>query len=260
MPEGDTIHYAAGRIRAALEGRVPERILTPQPRHRMDRWPEKLAGRALRSVDAHGKHLFLRFEGELTLHSHLRMTGSWAVQRDGSPWRRSQRRAWLVLAGAGWEAVEFDGPVLELMSEARARTDPRLADLGPDVIGESFDERLVLARLREDDPTRPIGDALLNQRTLAGIGNMWKAECCFAAELDPWRATADVADEQVIAAVAFARTEMTRSAREGKGFRTRPHAVYRQAGRPCPRCGTTVRQRGQWENNRVTFWCPGCQR
>ncbi|HEX9480980.1 MAG TPA: DNA-formamidopyrimidine glycosylase family protein, partial [Solirubrobacteraceae bacterium] len=99
MPEGDTVHRAAERIRAALAGRVPERILTPQPRHRLNRWPEKLAGRALSAVDAHGKHLFLRFEGGLTVHSHLRTSGSWAVQREGSPWRRSERRAWLVLAG-----------------------------------------------------------------------------------------------------------------------------------------------------------------
>jgi endonuclease-8 len=260
MPEGDTIHYAADRIREALCGRVPERILMPQPRHRMDRWAEKLAGRRLSAVDAHGKHLFLRFDGGLTVHSHLRMTGSWRVQREGSPGGRPRRRAWLVLAAGGWEAIEFDGPVLELMSDARARSDPRLADLGPDVIGEGFDEQRFLARLREVDPTRPIGDALLDQRTIAGIGNMWKAECCFAAQLDPWRPTAEVADEQVLAAVAFAREQMTRSAREGKGYQTRPHAVYRQAGKPCRRCGTTIRQRGQWENNRATYWCPGCQR
>ncbi len=126
------------------------------------------------------------------------------------------------------------------------------------MIGENFDERTFLRRLREDDPTRPIGDALLDQRTIAGIGNMWKAECCWAAELDPWRATGAVADEQVLAAVAFAREEMTRSVREGA--HVRPHAVYRRQGRPCPRCGTAIRVRGQWENNRVTFWCPGCQR
>jgi endonuclease VIII len=258
MPEGDTIHRAAGQIRAALAGRVPERIATPHPRHRLDRWPEKLAGRALSAVDAHGKHLFLRFQGGLTLHSHLRMTGSWAVQAEGRPPRRSMRRAWLILAGGGWEVVEFDGPVLELMSDARVRADPRLSGLGPDVIGERFDERRFLTRLREDDPTRPIGDALLDQRTVAGIGNMWKAESCFAAGLDPWRPTAEVGDAEVLAAVAFARERMGRSAREGA--HTRPHAVYRQAGRPCPRCGTAIRQRGQWENNRVTFWCPGCQR
>jgi endonuclease-8 len=153
--------------------------------------------------------------------------------------------------------VQFDGPVLELISDVRARTDPRLAGLGPDVIGEQFDEALFLRRLRQDDPTRPIGDALLDQRTVAGIGNMWKAESFFAVGVDPWRHTAEVPDAQVLAVIGFAREQMSRAVREG--VRARPHAVYRRAGMACPRCGTRIRQRGQWENNRVTFWCPGCQ-
>ncbi|MGO9490090.1 MAG: Fpg/Nei family DNA glycosylase [Solirubrobacteraceae bacterium] len=257
MPEGDTIHYAAQQIRSVLEGHVPERILTPQPRHSLERWPERLAGRALRSVDARGKHLLLRFEGELTLHSHLRMTGHWDVHPDAQRWSRARRRAWLVLSRDGWEVVQFDGPVLELLSDARARTDPRLAALGPDVIGPSFDEATFLRRLRQDDPTRPIGDALLDQRTIAGIGNLWKSESCFGARVDPWRPSAEVPDRQVLQVVGFARRHMAQSARDG--FAARPRAVYRRAGMPCPRCGTPIRQRGQWENNRLTFWCPGCQ-
>jgi endonuclease-8 len=257
MPEGDTIHHAANRIRPVLAGAAPEQILTPQARHRSDRWPERLAGRPVESVDARGKHLLLRFAGGLTIHSHLRMSGSWGVYREGQRWRRSPRRAWLILRRAGLEVVQFDGPVLELLSEDRVRSDPRLAGLGPDVIGAEFDERLFLRRLREDDPTRPIGDALLEQRTVAGIGNIWKAESCFAAGIDPWRATAKVTDEEVRAIVAFAREHMAISAREG--FPARPRAVYRRAGMPCPRCGTRIRERGQWEHNRLTFWCPGCQ-
>src|ERR1700689_5700144 len=105
MPEGDTIHRAADRLRAVLEGCVPEQILTPPPRHRFVRWPERLAGRAVRSVDAHGKHLFIRFDGELTLHSHLRMTGSWGVHREGARWKRARGRAWLGLRGGEWSVV-----------------------------------------------------------------------------------------------------------------------------------------------------------
>ncbi|MDX6667066.1 MAG: endonuclease, partial [Solirubrobacteraceae bacterium] len=119
MPEGDTIHFAARRVRSVLEARVPEEILTPQRRHDRDRWPERLAGRAVRSVDAHGKHLFLRFDGDLTLHSHLRMTGAWGVYERSRHWRRSPRRAWLVLRTPSHDVVEFDGPVLELMTESR---------------------------------------------------------------------------------------------------------------------------------------------
>jgi endonuclease-8 len=258
MPEGDTIHHAAGRIRAVLERHVPEQILTPQARHGADRWPERLAGRAVRAVDVHGKHLFLRFERGLTLHSHLGMSGAWGVHREGERWRRSRRRAWLVLRVQGFEVVEFDGPVLELMPDSRTRSDPRLAALGQDVLAESFDLERFLARLREDDPARPIADALLEQRTVAGIGNVWKAEACFAVGVDPWRALGEVSDQEAVALVQFAREHMRRSARDG--FAARPSAVYRRAGRPCARCGSPIRQRGQWENNRMTFWCPGCQR
>jgi endonuclease-8 len=257
MPEGDTIHYAANRIRPVLEGRVPEEILTPQPRHARARWGERLAGRAVRLVQAHGKHLFLRFEDDLTIHSHLRMTGAWGVCENGQRWKRAPRRAWLVIRAAGVEVVEFDGPVLELMSESRTRFDQRLAALGPDILGESFDERRFLARLREDDPTRPIGDALLDQRTLAGIGNLWKAEACFGAGIDPWRAAGELAEPELLALARFARERMGESAR--RGFTARPRAVYKRAGLPCPRCGTRIRQRAQGEENRLTFWCPGCQ-
>jgi endonuclease VIII len=257
MPEGDTIHRAALRIGAALTGRVPTEIMSPHPRHRLARWPQRLGGRELRSVDAHGKHLFLRFEGALTMHSHLGMSGMWYVGREGERWSRSARRAWLVLCTEGYEVVQFDGPVLELMSDSRTRSDPRLAGLGGDVLGIEFDEQRYLDRLREDDPTRPIGDAILEQRTVAGIGNMWKAEACFATGVNPFRPLGEVADGEAIALVRFSREAMARSVREGNS--ARPHAVYRQAGRPCVRCGATIRQRGQWDNNRVTFWCPGCQ-
>jgi endonuclease-8 len=257
MPEGDTIHRVAERMRKVLEGRVPGEISTPQPRHRADRWPQRLQGRAVRAVEARGKHLLVRFEGELTLHSHLRMSGLWVVCREGERWRRAPRRAWLVMRCEGWEVVEFDGPVLELISDLRARTDPRLAALGQDVLGEDFDSGRFLARLRTSDVTRPIGDALLDQRILAGIGNLWKAELCFAVAIDPWRRVSAVSDEEALELVAAARALMRESVSSGN--MARPRAIYRQAGRPCRRCGTIVRRRGQGDNNRTTYWCPGCQ-
>src|SRR5579863_4641084 len=150
MPEGDTIHHAAQRIAPLLEGRVPEEIATPQRRHAADRWPERLAGRAVERVEARGKHLLLHFGGGLVVHSHLRMSGSWDVHPDGARWRKSPRRAWLVMRAGGGEVVQFDGPLLELITEARSRSDPQLAGLGPDVIGADFDEREVIRRLRAD--------------------------------------------------------------------------------------------------------------
>jgi endonuclease-8 len=211
----------------------------------------------VRRVDAYGKHLFLRFDGALTLHSHLRMSGAWELYATGQRWRRGTRRAWLVLRAGSFQVVQFDGPVLELMSDSRTRLDRRLAALGQDVLGEDFAPGRFLARLREDDPTRPIGDALLDQSNLAGMGNLWKAESCFAAGVSPWRAVAEISDEQALEIVDFARSHMRRCVLEGS--RARPRAVYRRAGAPCPRCSVLIRQRGQGDTNRMTFWCPGCQ-
>lgn len=258
MPEGDTIAYAANRIRPVLEGRVPESIETPQRRHALDRWPERLGGRAVTAVDTHGKHLFLRFEGDLVLHSHLGMNGVWGVYGPGRRWGRSRSRAWLVLRRGGSEVVQFDGPLLELLTEGRARFDQRLAALGPDVLADEFAAREFLARLRADDPTRPIGDALLDQHNVAGIGNIWKAEGCWEAAIDPWRSVSSVSDREAVAIIEAMRPRMSSSAQEGpRSIRAR---VYGRAGRPCPRCSGRVQARGQGDANRTTYWCPGCQR
>jgi endonuclease-8 len=259
VPEGDTIRHAVNRMRPVLEGRVPVEILTPQPRHAVDRWPQRLAGRAVRAVDAHGKHLFVRFDGDLTVHSHLRMTGTWGVYERGRRWRRSPRRAWLVLRTPTHDVVEFDGPVLELMTESRTRFDQRLVALGPDVLAEPrFDFDSFLRRLREDDPTRGIGDALLDQRIVAGMGNLWKAEACWEARIDPWRPVGQVSDAEALAILAAVRPRMQESADTGhhEGHRR----VFDRAGLPCSRCGERIRARGQGDDNRTTYWCPGCQR
>ena len=153
--------------------------------------------------------------------------------------------------------VEFDGPVLELLTEGRTRFDQRLSALGPDVLAAEFDAERFLARLRGDDPTRPIGDALLDQRTVAGIGNIWKAEGCWEAAIDPWRVVGEVSDAEALAIVEGLRPRMLRSAREGP--RSIEPRVYRRSGRPCPRCGSADPRAGQGDANRTTYWCPGCQ-
>jgi endonuclease VIII len=277
MPEGDTIAYAANRIRPLLEGRVPEAITTPQRRHALDRWPQRLAGRSVRAISTHGKHLFLRFEGELVLHSHLGMTGSWGVYAEGRRWRRSPGRAWIVLRSCGHDVVEFDGPLLELVTEGRTRFDQRLAALGPDVLAAQFDAERFLRAVRSDDQTRPVGDALLEQRNVAGIGNVWKAEGCWEASVNPWRPLAQVGDAELLAIIDALRPRMSLSARQGP--LTINARVYGRGGRPCPRCATTITARaGGWarspfrlattepaprppasDANRTTYWCPGCQ-
>ena len=278
MPEGDTIAYAARRMRPVLEGHVPDEIRTPHARHALDRWPSRLSGRRVVGVDTHGKHLFIRFEGDLVIHSHLGMTGLWGVygggragqrpaSRPGSPewagpassgWGRSSGRAWLVLSRAGHDVVEFDGPLLELITEGRRRFDQRLAALGPDVLAERFDHELFLRRMRADDPTRAFGDALLDQRNVAGIGNIWKAEGCWEAAIDPWRPVSAVSDADACAVIEAVRPRMARSATDGP--RAIQPRVYRKVGQPCARCGAPIRSSGQGDANRTTYWCQGCQR
>jgi endonuclease-8 len=254
VPEGDTIAYAAQRIRPVLEGQVPDEIRTPQPRHALDRWPQRLAGRAVSASDTHGKHLFLHFEEGLVLHSHLGMSGSWRVSAEEYRWPQ----AWIVFRSGERRVAELKGPVLELLTEGRARFDQRLSALGPDVLAEDFDRDRFLARLAADDPTRPLGDALLDQRNVAGIGNIWKAEGCWEAGIDPWRPLGRVSGAEALSVIESTRPRMRRSASEGP--RTIQPRIYRRSGQPCPRCGARVLIRGQGDANRATYWCPGCQR
>lgn len=253
MPEGDTIAYAAHRIRPILLGETPQ----IEARHGSTRgWEARLTGRAVEAVEPYGKHLFLRFEGDLTIHSHLMMTGSWHTGPVGKPWKRAPRRAWMVFRAKNHEVVQFDGPLLELVTGLRSRIDRRVARLGPDILAEEFDMERFLKRLREDDPTRPIGDALLDQQTVAGIGNLWKAEGCFDAELDPWKPLARTSDAEVTRVIEAVRPRMADSARGGMQMREKH--VYRLQN--CITCGGAIASRGQGDDNRTTYWCPACQR
>jgi endonuclease-8 len=186
------------------------------------------------------------------------MSGSWSVFGPGRPWNGSAARAWLVLRISEVAVVQLGGPVLELMTAGRVRFDQRLAALGPDVLAAEFDGPAFLSRLRADDPTRGIGDALLDQRNLAGIGNVWKAEGCWEAQVDPWRRVSEVSDAEALAIVTATRPRMFLSAE--KGPRAIKARVYGRAPQPCPRCGTPIRARGQGDEHRTTYWCPGCQR
>lgn len=207
------------------------------------------------------------------MHSHLRMGGAWRVYRRGERWGRSTRRAWLVLRTLEHEVVQFDGPVLELMTDGRARADARLAALGPDILAEDFDGAAYLRRLRGDDQTRGIGDALLDQRNVAGLGNIWKSEACHLAAIDPWRRLGVLSDDEALAVVRALRPLMRQSVERGGRIETyRPDGDGRPAGggghtwahgrggHPCRTCRTPLRARGQGDHNRTTFWCPRCQR
>jgi endonuclease-8 len=185
------------------------------------------------------------------------MGGSWGVYPRGGKWHRGAHRAWLVIKTDEHDVVQFDGPVLELLTEGRTRFDRRLAALGPDVLAPEFDATQFLSRLRAQEPGRQIGDALLDQRVVSGIGTVWKSEGCFLAGISPWRRVQDVSDDEVLTVIREIRPLMALSV-EGNGRRRR--WVFERAGLPCRRCATPIRFRGQGDDNRNTFWCPECQR
>jgi len=244
MPEGDALQRAAQRLQVLAGQRVE--VETPHPRAAGKGLVERLDGRTLESVEAVGKNLLLRFEGGLVLRSHLRMIGRWRVEQRGA---RRTGRPWLVLRGDEHEAVLWNGPVLELGRDAR-----RIAHLGPDILDSPPDLDAMLARLR-GEPSRAIGDALLDQRLVAGIGNLWKAESLWHARVSPWRPVGDVSDDELRAILGAAHRLMEASV---EGARPLRH-VYRRAGRACHRCGAVIRSHPQGEAARTAYWCPGCQ-
>jgi len=243
MPEGDALHRAARRLQPLVGQHVEVR--TPNPRAQVGRIAERLDGRRLLSVAAIGKNLVLTFEGGYVLRSHLRMTGRWTLVPRGST-RRG--RPWLVLGGTTHEAVLWNGPVLELHTRSIGR-------LGPDILAGEPDFPRMLANLRAGGQSRAIGDALLDQRLVAGIGNKWKAEALWAAELSPWRPLTEASDDELRNVLEIAARQM-RGSLEG---RRHPNQVYRRVGRPCSRCGERILPRGQGDANRIAYWCPGCQ-
>jgi endonuclease VIII len=244
-------------MRPVLEGHEVE-VAHTHPRFGGDRWQERLSGHVVTAIETHGKNLFIVFDNDLLLHSHLRMTGVWDVRPAGGRWLRAPSRAWLVVRAGEQEVVQYDGPVLELMTSGRRRFDQRLAALGPDILAGEFDATGFLRRLRSTDQQRPIGDALLDQRILSGVGNIWKAESCWEAAVDPWRPVGSISDEQAVGLVEGIRPRMLLSGTQGhRAVRAR---IYRHVGRPCPRCSTPIASRGQGDQNRTTYWCPGCQK
>jgi endonuclease-8 len=244
MPEGDSLHRAARKLQVLIGERVA--VETPHPRAAAERVAERLDGRRLLGVEAVGKNLLLSFEGGLVLRSHLRMSGRWQVRERGQAARGTP---WLVLAGREREAVLWNGPVLELSARGTRR-------LGPDILAESPDLAGMMANLRREHPSRELGDALLDQRLVAGIGNVWKAESLWRARVSPWLPLGETTDEELERVLREAARLMRASVEGGREER----AVYRKPGRPCPRCREPIRSRGQGDDNRTAYWCPGCQR
>jgi endonuclease-8 len=252
MPEGDTILRAARALGRSLEGKPVTSFSSPLPALT----DADLAGRRIDAVEARGKNLLIRFDDGRALVTHMRMTGSWHLYEPGQPWKKPPRLARAVLATADAVAVCFNAPVVELLSARQLLRSERLRRLGPDVLGAAFDCSEAVRRLAAL-PDTPIGEALLAQSALAGIGNIYKSETLFARGADPFAPVAAFTDAELREIVGKAR-ELMAAGVSGSGGRG-PYRVYRRSGQPCRSCGTRIRMRRQGDAGRSTYWCPRCQ-
>jgi endonuclease VIII len=250
VPEGDTIHQLAGRINAALGGREIGLAEAPNPRSPLHRRAADLQGRTLEEAEARGKHLLVHFSGDRVLHTHLGMNGKVFVAADG---RLPYGKPWWTLASGRAIASQTGAKLLRLTSEARARNDPALMQLGSDPLRPDFDLPTAVARLRERAERREVGDALLDQGLIAGIGNAIRVEALFRARVDPFRRVGELSGDELELVVAESEAVMRESVAKGR----RPRAMYR--ARRCPSCGGAISSRGQGDDNRTAYWCPRCQ-
>jgi Formamidopyrimidine-DNA glycosylase len=265
MPEGDTIYRIADVLRRTLLGATIANAYA-QPRPGLRRVPDlqRVVGSLVISVEARGKHLLIGFDNGLSLRTHLRMHGAWHRYRVGEPWRRPASQASAVLETATAVAVCFDAPEVDLMTDAEVARHPQLTTLGPDLLSHSFEADEAVRRLSAD-PRRQIGEALLDQRLMAGVGNVYKSEICFLEGVNPWRPVGELEEATLDGVVAVARrllsTNVGGGARITTGVRRAGQQMwaYGRVGHPCRRCGTLIEGRRQGEQARMTYWCPHCQ-
>jgi endonuclease VIII len=254
MPEGDTIHRAADALRRALGERPLVGFDAPRARG-----PRPHPGERINAVEALGKHLLIRFSGGSTLHTHLRMNGSWDIYDPRARWRRAPHRARAVVRTDTAVGVCFDAPVVELLDSRDVARHPILSALGPDLAAPEPDLNDALGRFSRL-PNDPIGVALLDQRVSSGIGNVYKSEVLFACRIDPRARVADLSEAVRRDLLATAAGLLRANLGPGRR-RTVPEglAVYRRAGRSCRRCGERIVSFRQGEQARITYACPSCQ-
>ncbi len=278
MPEGDTIYRAALALQRAIGGRVVTGFETGLAKLARVDDDSPLVGRVVEKVESRGKWLLIYFSGDLILVTHMLMSGSWHLYRPGEKWRMGRSRMRVVIKTADWEAVAFNVPIAEFYTARSLERSSQVPKLGPDILSDEFTVEGGVARLAEygrGNPDVEIGVVLLNQRVMAGLGNVYKSEVAFAAGVNPFRAMRTITEREMERVVDFAWRYMKSNVAEGTGAgivttsgdRRTTHAmdreerlwVYRRQGQECRRCGATVMMRKQGVQVRSTYWCPQCQ-
>jgi endonuclease VIII len=273
VPEGDTIFRAARTLHRALSGKTVDQFESMFPSLNRVHEDSPLTGRTIKNVRARGKHLLIEFSGGLVLRTHMRMNGSWHIYRQGEAWQRARRDMRIVIKAGGYEAVGFNVPVAEFLTPRALARHVELRQLGPDVLSDGFDAADALRRLRLRQDL-PIADALLNQKVIAGLGNVYKSEVLFMCGVYPFSTVRDLDDATLETIVATARRVLTADVQDAVapmttygGYRrttrradpTQRLWVYGRARLPCRRCGRAIQVRKQGLDARLTYWCSQCQ-
>jgi endonuclease-8 len=273
MPEGDSIFRAARTLHRALAGKIITRFESVFPALTRIHDDTPITGRTMEGVESVGKHVLMRLSDGLILRTHMRMNGSWHIYRPGEGWRRSARDMRIVIGSQDFEAVGFNIPVAEFIKARDLERHEELRQLGPDLLADDFDGAEAAKRTRER-PSLDIGDALLNQRVMAGIGNVYKSEVLFLCGVNPFRAVATIPDADLQRVIETARTLLHANVSTGlaamttyTGYRRTTRRddpserlwVYGRARMPCRRCGAPILVKPQGSDARLTYWCPTCQ-
>ena len=259
MPEGDTIHQAAINLRKVLQSNQIEDVHgRPEVLKKED-----LTGTTVTSIEARGKHLIIHFNNGYALQSHMGMTGSWHLYPLQHPWQKPKNQAAVVLKTSQWYAVCFSPKQLRIITERELLRDPWLQRLGPDILGPPIADEIILNRFRTQNAV-PIGEAVMNQTVVSGIGNIYKSETLFLEQIHPLTPVAALTDDQLLKlrdqAVFLMKRNLNNTARQTR-FRGDKQKlwVYARSGKPCPKCGTTIQMIRQGNLARSTYLCPECQ-
>jgi endonuclease-8 len=266
MPEGDTIFRTARTLQLAIGGQTVTRFETVLPKLARVDVDTPLAGRTVERVESAGKWLLMRFSGDLVLLTHMLMSGSWHIYRPGERWQRAREHMRIVIETARMVAVAFNVPVAEFHSEASLARRHVFNQLGPDPLADDFDPETAIRNLQAN-PDMEIAVALLKQHVLAGIGNEFKSEVCFAAGVHPFRKISSLSEGELRSLLDAARAQLHDNVRQHSPRRRTTRRiealenlwVYNRSGQPCRKCGEAIQGLRHAADGRLSFWCPRCQ-